>query len=431
MISRRILSAVALLCALAAPLHAQTGSQKTLAQMNTEIAVNLPTTGNKAISALTVRQTLVDLTASVAFLNGTVPFTAPVSAPSYKIGADIVLTHPLTPNPDNIPNTLITLGVGAGASLAPIHSTQYDTLVGYNAGAFITTADHISAFGAFACAAQTVGGPPSGPSNGSFSNTCLGIDTMRAATSAQGNVAVGEHSQTFALTLLEDTAIGVNSMLNAGGRGNTATGFDSMIGAPAPNTLTGGFNTANGYGTLGNIATIAQQNSAFGAFAGGACTTCQLNIFVGYGSGPTQATGIGNILIGTNVDTPFPNTNNYLNIGGWVFGDAANNVRFLGSIGTKPPLNIPTGTSGTAGSDDSSVIINPTGSFTLTLPSAATSSGRWLYIKNIASQTISSASSNVGPLTGGAAGTAILAATIGKWAILQSNGVYWDIMAAN
>jgi hypothetical protein len=35
------------------------------------------------------------------------------------------------------------------------------------------------------------------------------------------------------------------------------------------------------------------------------------------------------------------------------------------------------------------------------------------------------------PLAGGAAGTAILAATAGKWADISSDGTNWVIMASN
>jgi hypothetical protein len=37
----------------------------------------------------------------------------------------------------------------------------------------------------------------------------------------------------------------------------------------------------------------------------------------------------------------------------------------------------------------------------------------------------------VKPISSNTAGTAILAATAGKWAILQSDGSNWVIMAAN
>jgi hypothetical protein len=67
---------------------------------------------------------------------------------------------------------------------------------------------------------------------------------------------------------------------------------------------------------------------------------------------------------------------------------------------------------------------------TVTLPTASSFTGREITIKTVQAQTVVSASSNVVPLAGGAAGTAILAATAGKWAKLVSDGTNWIIMAA-
>jgi len=75
------------------------------------------------------------------------------------------------------------------------------------------------------------------------------------------------------------------------------------------------------------------------------------------------------------------------------------------------------------------LICNKGSSTTVTLPSV--SIPRVLTVKTIQAQTVVSASSNVVPLAGGAAGTAILAATAGKWATLVSNGTAWEIMASN
>ena len=80
---------------------------------------------------------------------------------------------------------------------------------------------------------------------------------------------------------------------------------------------------------------------------------------------------------------------------------------------------------------DSSLIFNGSASITLTLQAASSYSGRILYVKTIAAYTVVSASSNVVPLDSATAGTAILAATAGKWAMLQSDGTNWVIMAAN
>ena len=77
------------------------------------------------------------------------------------------------------------------------------------------------------------------------------------------------------------------------------------------------------------------------------------------------------------------------------------------------------------------VINNKSGSTcTVTLPSAATYPGRYLTFQNNQDQNLASASSNVVPQGGGAAGTAILTNVSGNWATLVSNGTNWVIMQA-
>jgi|CXWL01.1.fsa_nt_gi hypothetical protein len=85
----------------------------------------------------------------------------------------------------------------------------------------------------------------------------------------------------------------------------------------------------------------------------------------------------------------------------------------------------------TVGATENNLINNKSGSTcTVTLPAAASFSGREILIKTIQAQTVVSASSNVVPLAGGAAGTAILAGVAGNWAKLVSNATNWEIMAA-
>lgn len=72
-----------------------------------------------------------------------------------------------------------------------------------------------------------------------------------------------------------------------------------------------------------------------------------------------------------------------------------------------------------------------TSNCTVTLPAAASYTGRILYLNTITAHSVISASSDVIPLGSSAAGTAILAATAGKFAMLQSNGTYWITMMAN
>lgn len=77
------------------------------------------------------------------------------------------------------------------------------------------------------------------------------------------------------------------------------------------------------------------------------------------------------------------------------------------------------------------VVCNGAGSITVTFPAASSWTGREVMLKTVAAQTVVSASSNVVPLAGGSAGTAILAGTAGKWASLVSDGTNWIIMAGN
>jgi hypothetical protein len=77
------------------------------------------------------------------------------------------------------------------------------------------------------------------------------------------------------------------------------------------------------------------------------------------------------------------------------------------------------------------LINNKSGSTcTVTLPAAASWSGRQLVFKNMQAQTLVSASSNVVPIDSTSAGTAILLDVVGNWATMVSDGTNWVIMQA-
>lgn len=97
----------------------------------------------------------------------------------------------------------------------------------------------------------------------------------------------------------------------------------------------------------------------------------------------------------------------------------------FGTITTKTANYTVTGVEG-------AIIMNGSGTLTLTLPTASTLPGRWLYIKTIANQAVVASASVVAPLTSATAGVTIVAATAGKFAQLKSDGTStWVIMAAN
>jgi hypothetical protein len=84
----------------------------------------------------------------------------------------------------------------------------------------------------------------------------------------------------------------------------------------------------------------------------------------------------------------------------------------------------------TVADDENWLINNKSGSAcTVTLPSAASYPGREIMFKNIQAQAVNSASSNVVPLAGGAAGTVILNNVAGRWVTLVSDGTNWIAMA--
>lgn len=77
------------------------------------------------------------------------------------------------------------------------------------------------------------------------------------------------------------------------------------------------------------------------------------------------------------------------------------------------------------------LICNGSATITVTLPSASAFPGREIMLKTTAAFTVVSATANVLPIVGGAASTAILAATAGKYATLVSDGTNWVIMQSN
>lgn len=276
----------------------------------------------------------------------------PIAATTnYQLNGDIVITHPITPTPDNTAVSNITLGVGAGAVVTPIHSTQYLTLIGYNAGAAITTADHITAVGAFAMASFT--------SQADSANTALGIDTLRVMTSGAGNLAAGEHALASAVTSNQNTALGSAAQIFAsGGTNNSSFGANSMQSSVS-SPLSGDGNTAGGSLALQGLIAAATGNTALGFQALFATTNSNFNLGLGYRAGSANVTGyynifIGaagitnpvtgndNILIGTTnhiADTPASSTSNFLNIANSIYATGLGGGATKVGIGTSTPAS--------------------------------------------------------------------------------------------
>jgi hypothetical protein len=120
----------------------------------------------------------------------------------------------------------------------------------------------------------------------------------------------------------------------------------------------------------------------------------------------------GNVQVGTSASSP------------------ACTLTVAGSFAKSSPITVNTAARSVAVTD-SHLINNNAGTLTLTLPAASSFPGREITVRTVLAQAVVSASANVVPLAGGAAGTAILAATAGKWALLVSDGTNWQIQMAN
>lgn len=85
----------------------------------------------------------------------------------------------------------------------------------------------------------------------------------------------------------------------------------------------------------------------------------------------------------------------------------------------------------TVADSENVIIVDKASTCLVALPAAANWAGRQILIKTVQAQAVTSVNSNVIPLAGGAAGTAILTGAAGKYALLISDGYNWHTFAAN
>ncbi len=98
---------------------------------------------------------------------------------------------------------------------------------------------------------------------------------------------------------------------------------------------------------------------------------------------------------------------------------------------TPPAATTVTGATSTIASAPFTQIFNGTATHTVTLPNPTNYVGKNISVKTIGAYAVNSSGSNVSPIDSVTPGTAILAATAGTWATLQSDGNSWVIIASN
>ena len=148
-----------------------------------------------------------------------------------------------------------------------------------------------------------------------------------------------------------------------------------------------------------------------------------------------SASNNGTMLIRVTAGSELGGTDSNVQFGTLANGDLIQYDSALGYWKNVTPTSVIAGSNGapvtktadfTVAANETWLINNKSGSScTVTLPSASTNIGRVLHFQNYQAQTLVSASSNVVPLAGGSATTAILQGVAGANATLVSDGTSW------
>jgi hypothetical protein len=261
------------------------------------------------------------------------------------------------------------------------------------------------------------------------------------------NGSIGLNKNFLFSNVVGDTSGGANWYISNLSNASFANCWGNTQQDTAVNTSAAGFYlTSSSVHNLYFSQCKANFNNGFGFNlfdpTGAAGTNSPYDIFITQTQIGTTANGNGQS--GSGYGIAANGTATFSLLGGQLQGNASGTISLsdaasyqaIGTSGvlnrgptSQTPASTVTAATYIVGANDSVLIFNGGASITVTLPSASANPGRTLVFKNIAAFAVVSASSNVVPLAGGAAGTAILAATAGSFATLQSDGTNWQIMA--
>ena len=186
-----------------------------------------------------------------------------------------------------------------------------------------------------------------------------------------------------------------------------ASKLEVSLGAEGEYLRVGGDNASNGRSLRFTSSTNDGSNGALHTI--NAASASGVIAFATGGTERMRVTNTGTVGIGTTTNLSTLTVN--------------------GSFASKSPSTVNAATYTVAATDGS--LRFTTTNCTVTLPAPASFPGRVLYLNTITANSVTSASANVIPLGSNTAGTAILAATLGKFAMIQSDGTNWITMMSN
>lgn len=262
-------------------------------------------------------------------------------------------------------------------------------------------------------------------SGGTIDNAIIGGSTPAAGTfttlTANGNTTLGDASGDT-LTI-NGTAVSVPNNLNFDSNtlyidaGNNRVGVGTASPSVTFHAAGGSAGSSHDAAIIGNVSASATAGTGARLYLSGNNSVSRAVYIEGVNTG--GANNAHALVFGTSAGSASPTERMRIDSNGM--------TAITGSFSRAAPV---TKTADfTVAATENWLINNKSGSTcTVTLPSASTFPGREIMITNNQAQTVVSASSNVVPVAGGAAGTAILAATAGVWATLVSNGTNWIIM---